>query len=147
MALSSTHLRAFRTFLEANRRLVDAVEARLAARDLPLSHYDVLVHLSEADGQRLRMQELADSVLLSKSGLSRLVDRLQAAGHVRREPCPDDARGINAVLTPAGLQALQDAVPGHQDDVEELFASQLSRDEAECLTRLLARVRDRAMLD
>lgn len=147
MPLSPTHLEAFRTFLEANRRLVDAVEARLAERDLPLSHYDVLVHLSEAPGHRLRMQELADNVLLSKSGLSRLVDRLEAAGHVRREPCPDDARGVNAVLTRAGLQALEDAVPGHQDDVEELFASQLSVEEARALTRLLARVRDRAMRD
>ena len=78
----------------------------MAARGLPLSRYDVLLNLAEAPGGRLRMQELSASVLLSKSGLSRLVDRMVAAGLVRRERCEDDRRGWFAVLTDQGRSAL-----------------------------------------
>lgn len=145
--LSDVHLGAFRALLETHRRLVDAIEARLAVRDLPLSQYDVLVQLSEAEGRRLRMQELAERVLLSKSGLTRLVDRMEAAGYVEREIAKDDARGINAVLTDKGLAALEAAVPAHKDDVVDLFACVMSEQEAAMLTDVLDRVRRRAERD
>ena len=146
-SLSDAHLDAFRALLETHRRLVDAIEARLASRDLPLSQYDVLVQLSEADERRLRMQELAERVLLSKSGLTRLVDRMESAGYVTREIAKDDARGINAVLTDRGLAALEAAVPAHKQDVVDLFACEMSEDEATILTDILRRVQQRAERD
>lgn len=145
--LSDAHLTAFRALLETHRRLVDAIEDRLASRDLPLSQYDVLVQLSEATDQRLRMQDLADRVLLSKSGLTRLVDRMESAGYVTREIAEDDARGINAVLTDRGLAALEAAVPAHKQDVVDLFACEMSEDEARALTDVLRRVQRRAERD
>lgn len=145
--LSDNHLCAFRMLLEAHRRLVDAVDARLATRDLPLMQYDVLVQLSEAEDHRLRMQELAERVLLSKSGLTRLVDRMEAAGRVTREIATSDARGVFAVLTDSGLAALEAAVPAHRQDVVDLFASAMTEDEADHLAVVLGRVRDRSVRD
>lgn len=142
--LGSTHLEAFRTLLAAYRRLMDEVQRRQDARSLPLNQYEVLVHLSEAPGWCLRMQELANSVLLSKSGLTRLVDRMEQAGYVARQSVPGDARGVHASMTDAGFAALVEAVPHHQQDVVELFASHLSQDEAATLATLLERIRDGA---
>jgi len=145
--LDDDHLMAFRTLLEAHRRLVDAVESRLSTRDLPLNQYDVLVQLSEATEQRIRMQDLATRVLLSKSGLTRLIDRMEVGGLVTREVATSDARGVFAVLTDAGLAALEAAVPAHRQDVIDLFASTMTRDEARQLADVLGRVRDRAVRD
>lgn len=142
--LPATHLAAFRTFLESYRRLMDAIERRQSERELPLNFYDVLVQLSEAPGGRLRMRELASRVMLSRSGLTRLVDRMERDGLVEREPATTDARGVHAVLTQHGLDALVAAVPAHRDDVIELFGSLLTTSEARQLTRILGRIRDRA---
>lgn len=140
--LSEAHLRAFRTLLEAHAQLLDALNVRFRERELSLPYYDVLVHLSEAEDQRLRMQELASRVLLSKSGLTRLIDRMEARGLVRRESSTTDARGVNAVLTEPGLRALEEAVPAHEDDLVELVGGVLDEDEAERLADLLSRLRD-----
>lgn len=142
MSLSDSHLRAFRTLLEAHSQLLDALNVRFRDRDLSLPYYDVLVHLSEAPDQRLRMQELAYRVLLSKSGLTRLIDRMEGRGLVRRAASEADARGVNAVLTPAGLTALEAAVPAHKEDLVELVGSVMTADEADVLADLLGRVRD-----
>ncbi len=142
MSLSDSHLRAFRTLLEAHSQLLDALNVRFRDRDLSLPYYDVLVHLSEAPDQRLRMQELAHRVLLSKSGLTRLIDRMEGRGLVRRAASEADARGVNAVLTPAGLTALEAAVPAHKEDLVELVGSVMTADEADVLADLLGRVRD-----
>src|SRR5207237_2294677 len=86
----------WRSFLRAHAGVIRELGRELAAEaGLPLAWYDVLLQLAEAPGRRLRMAELADRVLLSRSGLTRLVDRLQAEQLVRREPSPDDARGID----------------------------------------------------
>jgi DNA-binding MarR family transcriptional regulator len=96
-------LSAWRRLLEAHATVTELLEHELVAeRGLPLSRYDVLLNLAEAPEGRLRMQELSASVLLSKSGLSRLVDRMVEAGLVRRERCQDDRRGWFAVLTDQG---------------------------------------------
>ncbi len=101
--LTSAELAAWRGFLRAHATVVRALEGDLQAEhDLPLASYDVLVQLSEAPDRRLRMTELADRVLLSRSGLTRLADRLEREGLLTREPCPSDARGTLAVLTEAG---------------------------------------------
>src|SRR5438045_3780930 len=103
---------AWRLFLEAHAALVEVLAAELEReRGLPLTWYDVLVQLAEAPDGRLRMQDLARSVLISKSGLTRLVDRMERAGMVERQPCPSDLRGTFAVLTDAGRAALRGAAP------------------------------------
>lgn len=134
-------LRAWRAFLEAHAAVTRRLEAELERETgLPLAWYDVLVQLSEAPGGALRMQELARSVLLSKSGVSRLVDRIEAAGFVRRGPCDDDRRGTLASLTPAGRRALRRAAPVHLRGIGEHFARHLGAREAAALAGMLSRL-------
>jgi DNA-binding MarR family transcriptional regulator len=132
---------AWRTFLEAHARVTDTLSAELEDETgLPLSWYDVLVQLTEAPGQRLRMQDLARAVLLSKSGLTRLVDRMVSAGLVAREPCLDDRRGTFVCLLPAGTARLDGASPVHMRGIAQYFTSHLSEEEARRLQELLGRV-------
>jgi DNA-binding MarR family transcriptional regulator len=134
-------LAAWRLLLEAHAEVTELLERELVAeRGLPLSRYDVLLNLAEAPGGRLRMQELSASVLLSKSGLSRLVDRMVEAGLVRRERCQDDRRGWFAVLTDQGRSALRRAAPVHLRGIQEHFARHLEPDEVEVLAAALSRV-------
>lgn len=134
-------LEAWRAFLEAHARVTEVLARELREEeDLPLTWYDVMVHLSEAPEHRLRMQDLADAVLLSKSGLTRLVDRMQKAGLVCREACPSDRRGTFALLTDRGLAALRAAAPTHVRGVQEHFSAHLSDDEAATLAQVLRRM-------
>jgi DNA-binding MarR family transcriptional regulator len=134
-------LAAWRLLLEAHATVTELLEHELVdERGLPLSRYDVLLNLSEAPGGRLRMQELSASVLLSKSGLSRLVDRMVEAGLVRRERCQDDRRGWYAVLTDQGRSALRRAAPIHLRGIHEHFTSHLRPEEVLAMTAALARV-------
>jgi DNA-binding MarR family transcriptional regulator len=107
---------------------------------MPLGWYDVLLQLAEAPGRRLRMAELADRVLLSRSGLTRLIDRLQAEGLVRREPSPDDARGTFTVLTLAGVGRLRAAAPVHLAGIQQHWLGHFSDDELRELGTLLRRL-------
>ena len=139
-ALTAPEQAAWRSFLRAHATLVRRLEGELVAEhDLPLPSYDVLVQLSEAPGRRLRMTELADRVLLSRSGLTRLVDRLVRDGLVERQACPDDARGTLAVLTDAGLDRLRTAWPTHLRGVAA-HLGRLSPAEVEQLTLLMAKL-------
>jgi DNA-binding MarR family transcriptional regulator len=134
-------LSAWRLLLEAHATVTELLENELVTeRGLPLSRYDVLLNLAEAPGGRLRMQELSASVLLSKSGLSRLVDRMVEAGLVRRERCEDDRRGWFAVLTDQGRSALRRAAPVHLRGIEEHFTRHLEPEEVEAMTAALKRV-------
>jgi DNA-binding MarR family transcriptional regulator len=134
-------LAAWRLLLEVHATTTELLERELVAeRGLPLSRYDVLLNLAEAPGGRLRMQELSASVLLSKSGLSRLVDRMVEAGLVRRERCQDDRRGWFAVLTDQGRSALRRAAPVHLRGIHEHFARHLAPEEVQVLTAALSRV-------
>lgn len=138
-------MRTWRLFLETHARITARLEEEL--RDqvrMPLAWYDVLVQLSEAPEGRLRMQELARAVLLSKSGLSRLVDRLCIAGYLQREPDPLDGRGTLAVLTPEGRRALRDAAPAHLRSVERIFTDALTEEELVVMGAALQRILDRA---
>jgi DNA-binding MarR family transcriptional regulator len=138
-------LAAWRRLLEAHATVTELLERELVAeRGLPLNRYDVLLNLAEAPGGRLRMQELSASVLLSKSGLSRLVDRMVEAGLVRRERCQDDRRGWFAVLTDQGRSALRRAAPIHLRGIHEHFTRHLEPEEVQALTAALARVVDAA---
>ena len=139
--LTSAQQRAWRGFLRAHATVVRALEADLQAEhDLPLASYDVLVQLSESPDRRLRMTELADRVLLSRSGLTRLADRLEREGLLTREPCPSDARGTLAVLTDAGLERLRKAWPTHLRGVQEQVMSRLTAQEVEQLADLMAKL-------
>ena len=145
--LNSSELGAWRTFLLAHATVVRRLEAELVLEhDLALASYDVLVQLSEAPDQRLRMTELADRVLLSRSGLTRLVDRLERDGLIAREACPSDARGTLAVLTEAGLIRLRAAWPTHLRGVVEHVTSRLSPLEVEQLATILGRLVDHTPL-
>jgi DNA-binding MarR family transcriptional regulator len=135
------HLAAWRSLLEVHKNVVELLARELEEqRGLPLGWYDVLLTLDQAPEQRLRMQELAQSVLLSKSGLTRLIDRMETEGLVRRERCPSDRRGAFAVLTPEGRSAFRRAAPVHLRGIQEHFARHMDDDEAATLDDALARV-------
>jgi DNA-binding MarR family transcriptional regulator len=112
----------------------------LAAHDLPLSSYDVLIYLRDAPARRLRMAELADSVLLSRSGVTRLVDRLEREGLIVRDTCTSDGRGLYAVLTDKGEELLAAARPTHLAGVRERFLRHFSEDELRHLATYWERV-------
>ena len=141
IGLSSAELATWRTFLRAHATVTRRLEAELVAEhELPLPSYDVLVQLSEAPGRQLRMTELADRVLLSRSGLTRLADRLERDGLIRRQACPSDARGTLAVLTDAGLARLEVAWPTHLRGVAEHVTGRLTPEEVVELGRLLGKL-------
>lgn len=140
--LSPVELGAWRGLLRVHTALVKALDAELAAEhDLPLSSYEVLITLESAPGHKRRMAELADSVLLSRSGMTRLVDRLEKEQLLVRDTCTDDGRGCFAVLTPKGQEVLAQARPTHLEGVRERFLSHFSEDElrlfADCWDRVL----------
>jgi DNA-binding MarR family transcriptional regulator len=131
-------LRAWMAFLRAHAAVTRRLEAELTAeRGLSLADYDALVQLAIADGRRLRMGELAERVVLSRSGVSRLVDRLVADGLAIRRACPTDARGSWAELTPAGLDRLRHAAPILLRGVDTHFLSPIAAEDREALVRAL----------
>ena len=124
--VDAAHLSAWTSFLQAHAAVVGAVEADLQReRSLPLSWYEVLARLSRQRDQSMRMQELAQGALLSKSGLTRLVDRMQAAGLVERRPCSEDRRATYASMTSAGREALVEAGPVFRRSLERHFAEHI----------------------
>ena len=134
-------LEVWRSFLHAHVAVTRQLEQELTERaGLSLAWYDVLIQLVEADDHRLRMTDLADRVLLSRSGLTRLVDRMQADGLVRREPSPDDARGTFTILTERGLQRLRRAAPVHLAGVRQHWLAHFTDDELAQLGELLGRI-------
>jgi DNA-binding MarR family transcriptional regulator len=132
--LDERELRAWRGMLRAHAALTKALDADLdSAHGLPLSSYEVLLYLDDAPDRRMRMRDLAASVILSRSGLTRLADRLEREGLIRRESCPSDARGAYAVLTPAGAEMLGIARTTHLAGVRSLFLQHFSGDELDVL--------------
>lgn len=132
---------AWRAFLSAHARVTAALERELVEEcDLPLAWYDVLVQLAEAPAGRLRMTDLAAAVLLSKSGLTRLVDRMGEAGLVERSPNDADRRGRLVCLTAAGAKRLREAAPVHLRGIRRHFAAHLTNTEAALLREALSRV-------
>ena len=127
--------------LRVHSALVKQLDAELAAiHRMPLSSYEVLLNLETAPGRRRRMAELADSVLLSRSGMTRLVDRLEKDGLLRRDTCTDDGRGAYAVLTDKGAAALAEARRTHLDGVREQFLKQFDEEELRILAGYWERV-------
>jgi DNA-binding MarR family transcriptional regulator len=132
---------AWALLLSVSSRLLERIEASLAAADLPpLAWYDVLWELEKARDGRLRMHEIADHTVLSRSNLTRLADRLENAGLIEREICADDRRGAYCVITRAGRQMRARMWPMYQKGIEELFAAHVGADEAKSMSTALQRV-------
>jgi DNA-binding MarR family transcriptional regulator len=139
--LTPTELGAWRGLLRVHAALFKALDAELeATHGIPLSSYEVLIYLRSAPDGRLRMADLADRVLLSRSGMTRLVDRLERAGLLVREQCPDDARGCFAVLTQEGREFLDAARPTHLNGIRDRFLRHFSDEELEVMAQQWERV-------
>ena len=139
--LDAQEMRAWRSFLTASSLLDRSIDQQLK-ESAGLSHpqYEILVRLADAPGGELRMTELADALLTSKSGLSYQVTQLERAGLVRRRSCPTDVRGVYAVLTAEGREALRRAAPGHVALVRELLIDVLKPEQLAVLADALDEV-------
>jgi DNA-binding MarR family transcriptional regulator len=137
---SAERLRAWRLYFESALALVDVLDAELEHdTGIPLRWYDALVHLEESpDG--LRMNELAERILYSKSGFTRVVDRLEAADLVRRVRPENDRRSILVVLTEQGRAMIHEARRHHRHAIEQHFSRHLTDADIKALTRALDKV-------
>ena len=134
-------LAAWRNLLASHAALVDRLGEELQEeKGLALPWYEVLLFLAQAPDGRMRMGELAGSLLLTPSGVTRLVDRMEAEGLVQRQQCPSDRRGWHAVITSAGRSQLRSAAPVHLRGVARHFGRHLSDEEADVLADVLGRV-------
>jgi DNA-binding MarR family transcriptional regulator len=141
MAQQDSARHAWAVFLTTHAVLVGAVEARLAKADLPpFSWYDLLWALERADDGRRRMHELADLVVLSRSNLTRLIDRLEKARLVRRVPSEDDRRGAYAEITAEGRKLRRKMWPVYAAAIDELFGAHLTKADADSIARALRKV-------
>jgi len=131
---------AWAVLLTAHANLVEKIEAALARAKLPpLAWYDVLWELEKAEGGKLRMHELARRIVLSRSNLTRLADRLEDARLVAREDTPHDRRGYHCVVTPAGLAMRKKMWPVYRAEIERLFSRHITLEEARAIGDALAR--------
>jgi DNA-binding MarR family transcriptional regulator len=140
--LDETEQRAWRNFITTLPDLNAAFEADLGAHDLTMGDYEVLVVLSEADEQRMRMCDLADALRLSPSGLTRRLDGMVTAGWVHRAACSSDRRVMYANLTPAGRSKMEMAAPAHVQSVRRHFLEPLGNDGVQQLSALFGLIRD-----
>ena len=138
--LSPEELRAWRAFLRSHAMVSRSLERAFEGSDLTLAGYGVLLMISEAPESRRRLHEIAEAIGLTKSGLTRLIDRLEARGFVERHACELDKRGQYAVMTAAGRRAFRRAAPGHLAAIAARFADHLGPAELATLTRALERV-------
>jgi DNA-binding MarR family transcriptional regulator len=139
------HLSAWRAVLNAHASLVGRIEQALANAGLPpLAWYDVLWAVRRAPGRQVRMAELADGLTLSRGGVTKLVDRLEAAGLLRRERAEDDGRGFYAALTDAGEEMLRRMWPVYARTLRDTFVDTVSDEEAAVISAGLERAKDAA---
>ncbi|MFZ5869661.1 MAG: MarR family winged helix-turn-helix transcriptional regulator [Actinomycetota bacterium] len=141
--LSEAEQQVWRAFLEANQRLWDKLARELDDEsDLSLAEYEILVRLSEVEGWSLRMSELADRLVHSRSRLTHTARRMEERGLVRREACPADGRGVLCVMTDAGYAELVKAAPVHVEGVRTHLFDQLTPDEVAALGSAMRKVRE-----
>jgi DNA-binding MarR family transcriptional regulator len=142
--LTADEQRAWRAFLAAAQPLFNELDRQLQ-HDAGISHadYEILVHLSEAVEGRMRMSELADLALFSRSRLSHAVGRLERTGLVEREECVTDRRGTFAVLTPKGRRAIEAAAPGHVETVRQSLFDRLRPSQVKQLERIASAIAGR----
>lgn len=139
--LTATEQNAWRFYLDGSNRLMSELNRNLQERHgLSLADYRILVMLSEASDGSVRMSDLADGVLSSRSRLTHQIRRMEQEGMVVRSSCPEDGRGVLATITDEGRRRLADAAPTHVDDVRAHLVDLLSPEELDMLSRIFARV-------
>lgn len=140
--LSDAEQAVWRSYLDVMRLLNERLQRQLTEdSDLSLAEYDILVHLSENPTRALRMSELADKIVNSRSRLTHTVARLERRGMVVREACPDDGRGVNCRLTDEGHTVLVAAAPGHVEQVRTSVFDPLTDDDVVALGVVMTRIR------
>ena len=134
-------LEVWRLFLEVHARVVGRLEMEMESEQgIPLPWFDVLIQLSFAPDGQLRMHDLLRNLMLTRSGLTRRIDRMEVAGLVERRSCSDDARGVVVALTPLGRAKLADAAPHHLARVHKHFARHLTPQELRAVRSAFKRV-------
>jgi DNA-binding MarR family transcriptional regulator len=140
--LTAREQAVWRAYLDVMRLLLERLQRQLLEDGgMSLAEYEILVQLSETSQRRLRMAELADRAVTSRSRLTHTVSRLESRGLVRREPCPDDRRGVLCILTEDGFAALVAAAPGHVEAVRGIMFDPLELDDLEALGTAMDKVR------
>ena len=138
--LNPREMKAWRSFVVAETRLMEAMDADLAPHQLSMADYAVLVFLSEAEGRKVRMSDLAEAAMLSKSRLSHRMKVMEREGWVKREACKEDRRGSWAVMTDKGWKTLVKAAPDHTESIRNRFIDHLTVKDQEDLARIFDRV-------
>ena len=138
--LNPMEMAAWRRYIVASRRLLEALDADLAEHELSVPDYEILAQLSDAPDRRMRMSELADVAMLSRSRLSHRMKVMEKAGWVAREQCSDDKRGYFAVMTEKGWRAIVAAAPDHVESVRARFIDHLSKSDQAVLAQIFERV-------
>lgn len=135
--LDDEQQRTWRSFLSADRLMFERIERQLTQEaGLPHAYYEILVRLSEAPDKALRMSQLAESSMSSRSRLSHAVARMEESGWIRRTPSSEDRRGSIAELTPAGMDKLRSIAPGHVEEVRSVLFDLLDRDQQRALKQI-----------
>jgi DNA-binding MarR family transcriptional regulator len=142
--LNDPRFTAIGLFAEAYTALNRLFDAQLDEHRLSAVEFEVLIRLARSPGSRLRMTDLAGQTTLSTSGVTRVVDRMDRDGLVRREACPSDRRSSFAVITEAGLQRLDEVLPGHLELVQRWFVGQLAPEQMASMLESLRTIRDAA---
>ncbi|CAB4705695.1 unannotated protein [freshwater metagenome] len=140
--LNAAEMKAWRRYIIASRRLLEALDSDLEGHDLSMADYEILAQLSDAPERKMRMSELAEIALLSRSRLSHRMKVMEKAGWVKREACPSDKRGYFAVMTPKGWKAIVAAAPDHVESVRARFVDHLSKVDQEIISAIFLRIED-----
>ena len=140
--LNAAEMKAWRRYIIASRRLLEALDSDLEDHELSMADYEVLAQLSDAPERKMRMSELADVAMLSRSRLSHRIKVMEKAGWVKREACPVDKRGYFAVMTAKGWKAIVAAAPDHVESVRGRFLDHLSKEDQGVLSEIFERVTD-----
>ena len=140
--LNPAEMKAWRNYIIASRRLYEALDEDLDCHELSMADYEVLVQLSDAPDRKMRMSELAEESMLSRSRLSHRIKVMEKAGWVKREACPDDKRGFFAVMTAKGWKAIVAAAPDHVHSVRSRFIDHLTKEDQRVLAEIFERITD-----
>ena len=138
--LNAAEMKAWRRYIIASRRLLEALDLDLASHELSMADYEVLAQLSDAPDRKMRMSELAEVAMLSRSRLSHRIKVMEKAGWVKREACPEDKRGFFAVMTGKGWKAIVGAAPDHVESVRTRFVDHLTKEDQRVLSEIFERV-------
>ena len=138
--LNPREMKAWRSYIIASRRLLEALETDLDGHDLSMADYEVMAQLSEAPGRRMRMSELAEVALVSRSRLSHRIKVLELEGWVERVRCSEDKRGLFAVLTSRGVKKISQIAPTYKACLKKRWLSQLSPTEQVQIEKIFSRI-------